>query len=63
MILLLGGPSVATANWVAIAVGPVVVIAMYLHRIRVEEEMLRSELGPEYDNYAARTSRLVPFLY
>jgi protein-S-isoprenylcysteine O-methyltransferase Ste14 len=32
-------------------------------RIRAEERLLRSEFGPEYDAYRARTSRLLPGLY
>jgi protein-S-isoprenylcysteine O-methyltransferase Ste14 len=62
-ILLLGGAAVATANWVAIIVGPALVVAMYVLRIRAEETMLRSELGAHYEEYAARTSRLIPFVY
>jgi protein-S-isoprenylcysteine O-methyltransferase Ste14 len=32
-------------------------------RIRSEETLLRSEFGPAWDAYAARTWRLVPFVY
>ena len=62
-ILLLGGAAVATANWFAVAVGPVVVVAMYLYRIRAEEAMLHRSLGEAYGTYAARTSRLIPFVF
>jgi protein-S-isoprenylcysteine O-methyltransferase Ste14 len=32
-------------------------------RIRAEERLLRSEFGGEYENYCARTWRLVPWVY
>jgi protein-S-isoprenylcysteine O-methyltransferase Ste14 len=32
-------------------------------RIRAEERLLRSQFGVEYENYCARTSRLLPGLY
>jgi protein-S-isoprenylcysteine O-methyltransferase Ste14 len=32
-------------------------------RIRAEERLLRTEFGGEYENYCARTWRLVPWLY
>jgi protein-S-isoprenylcysteine O-methyltransferase Ste14 len=32
-------------------------------RIRAEEKLLRSEFGPAWDAYAARTWRLLPFVY
>ncbi len=63
MILVLGGADVATSNWIGLIAGPVFVVTMYLYRIRAEEEMLRAELGGEYVAYAARTRRLIPFLY
>jgi protein-S-isoprenylcysteine O-methyltransferase Ste14 len=34
-----------------------------LARIRAEERLLRTQFGPEYEAYRARTSRLVPGLY
>jgi protein-S-isoprenylcysteine O-methyltransferase Ste14 len=34
-----------------------------LARIRAEESLLRSQFGAAYENYCARTSRLLPGLY
>jgi protein-S-isoprenylcysteine O-methyltransferase Ste14 len=34
-----------------------------LARIRAEERLLASQFGAEYDNYRARTSRLIPGIY
>jgi protein-S-isoprenylcysteine O-methyltransferase Ste14 len=36
--------------------------AVLLHRIRLEEQVLRARL-PEYAAYAARTYRLIPYVY
>lgn len=37
--------------------------AVYVYRISMEEKMLRDEFGAEYDNYAANSWRLIPFVY
>ena len=34
----------------------------YGYRMRVEERVLQSELGPDYAEYMKRTRRLIPFL-
>jgi protein-S-isoprenylcysteine O-methyltransferase Ste14 len=34
-----------------------------LARIRAEERLLRAHFGAEYDDYRARTARLVPGIY
>jgi len=39
------------------------VIPFFLRRIRLEEQMLLDEFGPEYEAYMERTKKLVPFLY
>jgi protein-S-isoprenylcysteine O-methyltransferase Ste14 len=39
------------------------IIPPLLARIRAEERLLRTQFGEEYDEYCARTSRLVPGLY
>jgi protein-S-isoprenylcysteine O-methyltransferase len=38
-------------------------IAVLLHRIRIEEALLAKRLGGPYQQYMARTKRLVPFIY
>lgn len=38
-------------------------IAVFLHRIRIEEALLAKKLGAPYQQYMARTKRLVPFVY
>jgi protein-S-isoprenylcysteine O-methyltransferase Ste14 len=63
MLVLWYGASLATLNWVAAAAVSVGTCAAYCYRIRCEEEMLRSALGPPYETYRAHTWRIVPFVY
>jgi protein-S-isoprenylcysteine O-methyltransferase len=36
---------------------------VFLHRIRIEEQVLQSALGEPYVEYMSRTKRLIPFVY
>jgi protein-S-isoprenylcysteine O-methyltransferase len=57
------GFGVALGHWtslLALVIGWAVGIA---YRIRVEEATLRRTFGPAYDEYCARTRRLVPLIY
>jgi len=38
-------------------------VRAYQYRIRAEEEMLADALPQEYEGYASRTWRLIPFIY
>jgi protein-S-isoprenylcysteine O-methyltransferase Ste14 len=48
------------ANWVAGAAMLVVFTAMFVTRLGPEERLMRETFGAAYDDYAARTKRLVP---
>jgi protein-S-isoprenylcysteine O-methyltransferase len=63
MILTWVGAALATANWLAIAVIVLVIIAAYYFRIGAEERMLRDTFGEAYAQYRARTWKLIPFLF
>jgi protein-S-isoprenylcysteine O-methyltransferase len=62
-LLMFVGTGLTFAHPVALVfmIGPP--IAVFLHRIRIEEALLVKKLGPAYQHYMARTKRLVPFLY
>ena len=54
------GQALAVPNWVA---GPSYLVTfglLFLLRLRHEERMMRDTFGAAYDDYAARTRRLVP---
>lgn len=55
------GIGLALGNWIAVLAFGLATAAAYGYRIRVEERVLRAELGEAYERYAGRTPyRLVP---
>jgi len=62
-ILLWSGFGILSSSLVALIVLPVMMIAVYLYRIRSEESMLVQALGDDYTRYRRKTRRLVPFVY
>lgn len=50
-------------NWVAGLSGLVGFGILYGFRIGREERLMRDTFGPAYDVYAARTARLIPWIY
>jgi len=56
------GLALAVQSWGALLVLLTVFGVSYGYRMRVEERVLQSELGPDYAEYMKRTKRLVPFL-
>lgn len=54
------GQALALPNWVA---GPSYLVSfglLFAFRVGREERMMREGFGKEYDDYAARTKRLIP---
>ena len=49
-------------NWVAGFAGIIGFGTLYLFRVGREEVLMRQTFGPQWDDYAARTPRVVPFL-
>ena len=56
------GLALAVQSWGALLVLLTVFGVSYGYRMRVEERVLQSELGPDYAEYMKRTKRLIPFL-
>jgi protein-S-isoprenylcysteine O-methyltransferase Ste14 len=63
VIVLFVGASLAASNWLVVAVITSILLASYMYRIRVEETMLQTTFGEEYQAYKARTWKLVPLVY
>jgi protein-S-isoprenylcysteine O-methyltransferase Ste14 len=63
VILMWLGAALATMNGIAVAIAAIALFAAYHYRIQAEERMLLIEIGGEYDDYRARTRKLIPFLY
>ncbi len=63
VLLAFVGFSLSLENWAAFVVIMVPVVAVFLHRIKVEEAALTAALGEPYRAYTRRTRRLLPFIY
>ena len=62
ILLFLAGIALVFRSWLALAlVAPV--LAVLLWRIADEEALLRGEFGAEWEAYARRTRRLVPYVW
>ncbi|HET8947496.1 MAG TPA: isoprenylcysteine carboxylmethyltransferase family protein [Candidatus Polarisedimenticolia bacterium] len=57
------GIGVALGSWASALVLLVVSVAVYLHRIEVEERALLAVLGEPYARFARTRKRLIPFIY
>jgi protein-S-isoprenylcysteine O-methyltransferase Ste14 len=60
-LLALFGLGLTFGNWLSALVLLILPLAAYLWRIRVEEEVLGSSLGPEYVEFTRTRRRLVPW--
>ena len=57
------GIGLYTRNWISLLVLILPITAAFLWRIRIEEQALVDGLGEDYRRYAARTKRLIPYLF
>ncbi len=62
-LLAFAGMGMAFGDWLAWLVIVLPMTAAFVYRIRVEERALESAFGDEYERYASRTRRLIPFVY
>lgn len=57
------GLGISLNNWLSLLVLLGAVLAVFLRRIRVEEQALVQHFGAEYDTYRQHTAALLPFVY
>jgi len=62
-LLLWLGAGIATSNWIAATAISLPMLGSYWYRIQAEEAMLAHTFPREYQSYAVRTWRLIPFIY
>ena len=62
-VLALVGLGFLTFNWLGLILIVACTLLAYALRIPVEEKALFAELGRQYADYAARTKRLIPWVY
>lgn len=60
LLLAFLGLGVSLGNGLSVVVLMVPIVLALAYRMRVEEAALRSSLGAPYDDYCARTKRLIP---
>jgi protein-S-isoprenylcysteine O-methyltransferase len=63
LILTMAGAGLAGGSWEGLLTMLLLAALALGWRIRVEERFLLEQLGPAYAAYAARTKRLLPFLF
>ena len=62
-LLTIPGVGLVLANLVSIVLALAVGMAGMLYRINVEERVLLAVFGVDYEQYAERTKRLIPFVW
>ncbi len=62
LLIHLTGACLATGNLLLVAGTFFVVLPIFLIRARIEERLLRDQLGPAYDAYAREVGMLIPFV-
>ena len=63
MLGMLIATGLATEHWIALAAAIVIFMIGLMIRVRVEESLLRSQFGPEFDAYASRVPAVVPGIF
>jgi protein-S-isoprenylcysteine O-methyltransferase Ste14 len=62
MLIMLVGWALAFRSSLGVLLA-IFIIPPLIARMSAEERLLRSEFGAEYDDYCARTARLIPHVY
>ena len=57
------GLSLIFTNVFTILIITVPIVFVFLHRIKIEENVLTNVIGTEYFEYAKRTKKIIPFIY
>jgi protein-S-isoprenylcysteine O-methyltransferase Ste14 len=50
-------------NWISLFVIFIPVLISFVYRMNIEEELLLSQIGPDYEAYRKETKRLIPLVY
>ena len=62
-LLALVGVGFLTFNWLGLFLIITCTLLAYALRIPVEEKAMLAQFGAQYAEYAARTKRLIPWIY
>ena len=61
-LIILLGFGLSLTNWLSLLVIMGCALIGFSYRIRVEEHVLKAQLGQQYQEYMLRTKRLIPFV-
>jgi protein-S-isoprenylcysteine O-methyltransferase Ste14 len=62
ILVALAGSALAENFWCDLVIVPIVFTSFWI-KLRLEEAWMRGQFGAAYDDYCARTTRLIPFLF
>lgn len=62
-LIIFSGIAIALSNWLSILLMIIPVLAVYLNRIRVEEQFMVLQMGQTYIDYRNRTKKLIPGIF
>jgi protein-S-isoprenylcysteine O-methyltransferase Ste14 len=57
------GLAIYFANWLTFIIIFLPILWAFLHRIRIEEDVLLKQFGKKYLSYSEKTKRLIPFIW
>ena len=57
------GFGISLNNWFSLTIITISIVAAFLFRIKVEEEVLIKQFGSEYLNYKSLTKKIIPFIF
>ena len=63
LILMCFGYGIAVQNWLSLIIALGLPLVALLYRIHVEEAVLVTSLGSEYEEYKHHTKRLIPWIW
>ncbi|HYW82638.1 MAG TPA: isoprenylcysteine carboxylmethyltransferase family protein [Spirochaetia bacterium] len=63
LLLLCLGDGISLQNWLSLAFAVLLPLLALLYRIRIEEATLVSAMGSRYQEYQARTKKLIPWIW
>jgi protein-S-isoprenylcysteine O-methyltransferase Ste14 len=63
LILMCFGFGIALQNWLSLAFAVILPLVALLYRIRIEEAVLVSSLGSDYEKYQRETKKLIPWVW
>jgi protein-S-isoprenylcysteine O-methyltransferase Ste14 len=63
LLLAFAGAGLMMGNWLGAAGAFVLLLAVLIHRVRIEERALTAALGDRYREFAASRARLIPYVW